>query len=195
MGEEIITFGNIEIEKRKFHHHKNLILLEYRDIYNIQVSSIVSSGEKNYKYFTGYIDDDDYIIKPLHIMLPKTSAYGKSYDGETKWMYYFIDDGDLLKKYNDIWNKVSNSMKKELDCEHIYNEIFLKTKIKSYGDHAKDFHDKEIPKVGSNYTCLEVQSIDFVLKKDEDYHHYHLLKKNVNALKKRKWWLGILMMT
>ena len=25
-------FGNIEIRKRKFHHHKNLILLEHGDI-------------------------------------------------------------------------------------------------------------------------------------------------------------------
>ena len=30
--------------------------------------------------------DDNYKIKPLCIMLPKTNAYGKNYDGETKWM-------------------------------------------------------------------------------------------------------------
>ena len=28
MSVEIIVFGNIELEKPKFHHHKNLILLE-----------------------------------------------------------------------------------------------------------------------------------------------------------------------
>ena len=31
-------------------------------------------------------------------MLPKTSAYVKSYDGQTKWAYFFIEDDDLLKK-------------------------------------------------------------------------------------------------
>ena len=31
-------------------------------------------------------------------MLPKTSAYVKSYDGQTKWVYLFIEDDDLLKK-------------------------------------------------------------------------------------------------
>ena len=37
---------------------------------------------------------NDHKVKPLHIMLPKTSAYVKSYDGQTKWMYFFItDDG------------------------------------------------------------------------------------------------------
>ena len=46
MGKEIITFGDIEIEKRKFHHRKNLISLEYVDIDNIMISRMVSSGEK-----------------------------------------------------------------------------------------------------------------------------------------------------
>ena len=26
---------------------------------------------------------------------------------------FLIEDDDLLKKYNDIWNKIGNSMKKE----------------------------------------------------------------------------------
>ena len=29
-------------------------------------------------------------------MLPKTSAYVKSYDGQTKWMYLLIEDNELL---------------------------------------------------------------------------------------------------
>ena len=40
-------------------------MLEDLNIDNIQVSSMVYSGEKSYKYFIAYIDDDDYIIKPL----------------------------------------------------------------------------------------------------------------------------------
>ena len=43
---------------------------------------------------------DDYEIKPLHIMLPKSSMYVKSYDGQTK-------ENELLKKYNAIWDKAS----------------------------------------------------------------------------------------
>ena len=51
---------------------------------------------------------------------------------------------------------VSNSMKKEFDSESIYNKKILKTKIKSNGDEATDFHDKEIPKKGSNNTFLSI---------------------------------------
>ena len=85
------------------------------DIDNILVTNKTSSGEKNYNALL----DSDYKIKPLFLMLPKTSAYVKGYDGETKSMYFSIEDGDLLNKYNNIWNKVSNSIKKELDSESI----------------------------------------------------------------------------
>ena len=61
-------------------------------------------------------------MKPLIKILLKTGSYVKRYDGGAfKWMYFLIDDEELLKKYNDIWNKVCNSMKKELDSESIYN--------------------------------------------------------------------------
>ena len=47
-------------------------------------------------YFIGRLYND-HKINPLPIMLPKTSAYVKSYDGQTKWMYFFIEDNNLLK--------------------------------------------------------------------------------------------------
>ena len=48
-------------------------------------------------------------------MLPKTSAYVKSYDGQTKWMYFLIEDDDLLKKYSTIWEKANAHIKNEFD--------------------------------------------------------------------------------
>ena len=62
----IKKFSVIEIEKRNFHHRKNLILLE--DVEKIQVSSMASSGKKKYKYFIGY-KDVDYKIQALRIVL------------------------------------------------------------------------------------------------------------------------------
>ena len=55
---------------------------------------------------------NDYNITPLHTMLPKTSAYVKSYDGQTKWMYFLIEDDDLLEKYKTVWDKASADIKK-----------------------------------------------------------------------------------
>ena len=47
----------------------------------------------------------------------KTSAYVKRYDGRNKWMYFLIEDDNLLEKYNAIWDKVSADIKKEFDSE------------------------------------------------------------------------------
>ena len=76
-------------------------MLEDVDIDNIQVSNIVSSGEKNYKYFITYKDgDDDYRIKPLNIMFPKYSCYLKSYDGEIKLMIFYGQRCWFVEKIN-----------------------------------------------------------------------------------------------
>ena len=83
-------------------------------------------------------------VKPLNIILPKTSACEKSYDGQTKWMYFLIEDDDLSEKYKTIWDKFSADIKKEFDSEPVYNKSYLKTKIKSHGDEVTDFYDKKV---------------------------------------------------
>ena len=98
-------------------------------------------------------------------MLTKTSC-----DGQNKWTYFLIEDDELLEKYNTIWDKVSEDIKKEFDSELVYNKEFLETKIKSHGDEVTDFYDKEVPKVDSNHTCLAVITLDSPLKKDENYY-------------------------
>ena len=116
---------------------------------------------------------DNHKVKPLHIMPTKTTAYVKSYDGQTKWMYFLIEDDDLLEKYNTIWDKVSADIKKDIDSESVYNKEFLKTKIKSHGDEVTDFYDKKI----SNHTCLAVISLDSALKKNDNYYPQVFLKE------------------
>ena len=51
------------------------------------------------------------------------SAYRKDFD-ETKYMLFLIKDDELLRKYNDISEKVKNVINKEFDSEPIYNEKF-----------------------------------------------------------------------
>ena len=37
----------------------------------------------------------------------------KSYDEQTKWIYFLIEDDDLLENYNTIWDQVSADIKKK----------------------------------------------------------------------------------
>ena len=116
---------------------------------------------------------NDNKIKPLH----KPRVCVKGYDGQTKWKYFLIEDDDLLKKYNTIWDKISDDIKKEFDNEPAYNKKCLKTKIKYRGVKVTDFYDKIFLKSDSNYICLAVISLDFALKKDDNYYSQVLLKE------------------
>ena len=77
-------------------------------------------------------------------MLHKTSIHVKSYDGQTKWIYFLNEDEDLFEKYNTVWDKVRADIKEEFDSEPIYNKKSLKIKIKSHVDEVTDFFDKKI---------------------------------------------------
>ena len=43
---------------------------------------------------------------------------------ETKYKYvsFYIKDEQLIEKYNEVWEKVKNSLKKEFDIEPAYNK-------------------------------------------------------------------------
>ena len=75
----------MKIKKDKFCRRKSSISLEDVGIEKVSICNKVSSGDKYYKYFIGY----------LYWLLPKTSAYVKSYDGQTKCLYFVIRDSDL----------------------------------------------------------------------------------------------------
>ena len=127
MGKEILAFGDIEIEKNIFYcyksRYKSLTFLKDVDTGKVLVPNKISFCEKNYKYFIGYLYND-HKVKTLHMMLPKTSAYVKSYHGQTKWVYFLIEGDNLLEKYNAIWHKVSADIKKEFDSKPVYKFFF-----------------------------------------------------------------------
>ena len=54
MGKEVLAAGVIGIEKHKFQFYKRKMQILKKEL----VSSKISSGEKNYKYFIGYLYDD-----------------------------------------------------------------------------------------------------------------------------------------
>ena len=55
---------------------------------------------------------------PLCILLPKLCAYKRDFD-ESKYISFWIKDIELSEKYNEIWKKFSNSIKKGFDSEPV----------------------------------------------------------------------------
>ena len=60
----------------------------------------------------------------------------------------------------------------------------MKTKIKSYGNEVTNSYDKNISKLDSNHTCLAVITLDYALKKNDNYYPQVFLKESKYIEKK-----------
>ena len=74
------------------------------------------------------------IMRPLCVKLPQIIGYVNCFDSN-KTMSFKVSDNKLLKKYNKIWERVSNLLDIKFDSEPLYddNDKYIKTKVKLYG--------------------------------------------------------------
>ena len=134
MSGKSINFEDKKISKSNFYKNKKLFNIHDLDVNKILVSKKESYGTNtSLKYFIGYNDDD--AIRPLFIKLPQMIGYVKNFDSN-ETMSFKVVDNKLLKKYNKIWEKISNLMNIEFDSEPVYsdNNKYIKTKIKMCED-------------------------------------------------------------
>ena len=52
-----------------------------------------------------------------------------NFDG-TKNMSFLIKNDEILEKFNEIWEKLSDSIKNEFNSDPVYNKKYLKTENK-----------------------------------------------------------------
>ena len=102
-------------------------------------------------------------------------------------MSFLIKNEELLEKYNEIWGKVSNNVKKGFDREPVYNEKYIKTEIKSYEEKINtNFQSNKVPKKGSQYICLSVILIDSVFRTGKNYYPQVFLEECKYVVKVKK---------
>ena len=112
----------------------------------------------------------------------------------TKYMSFLIKDDKLLEKYNEIWEKVKNIIKKEFDSEPVYKEKYLKAKIKHYNRKINtNFDNSKIPKEDSEFICLSAILIDSVFRTGKSFYPQVFLEKCKCIIKEKKL-LSILLM-
>ena len=81
-----------------------------------------------------------------------------------------MENDGLLEKYNEICEKVKNSIKEDFDSEPVYNEKYVNAKIKSYnGKINTSFQNNKIPEEGSLFICLLVVLIDSIFRTGKNY--------------------------
>ena len=83
--------------------------------------------------------------------------------------------------------KVKNTIKKEFDSEPVYNEKYVKAKVKSYnGKISTSFYKNKIPKEGSQFICLSVILIDSVFRTGKSYYLQMFLEECKYIVKEEK---------
>ena len=79
MSGKDINFDDKKIRKSTFYRNKKINRINNIDANNILISKKEPYGTKNsLKYFIGYNDND--IIRPLCIRLPKMTGYARKFD-------------------------------------------------------------------------------------------------------------------
>ena len=92
-----------------------------------------------------------------------------------------------MEKYNDIWKKIKDSLKRECDSKPVYNKIYIKAKVKSYnGNINTSFYNNKIRKADSQYICLSIILLDSVFRTGKNYYLQVFLEKCKYAAKGKK---------
>ena len=107
---------------------------------------------------------------------------------KTKFIYFLIKDEKLLEKYN--------IMKTKFGSNPVYNEKYVKTKMKVYDKKInRDFYSNKMPKESSEFLCLSVILLHSVYIKDNKYYPQVFLEECKYIIKEEKKSLKKLLLT
>ena len=110
-------------------------------------------NDDGFKYFIGYKEGE--IIKPLCIILPQMTGYIKYFENGGKNMSFVIKKDDLLDKYNEIWDKIKETLTIKFDSVPVFNEKYIKDKVREFNGAIKtNFLDNKIPKKNKHHACI-----------------------------------------
>ena len=145
MSEQTLKFSDIVVNKKEFFASKQAIPLNSVNTNNIVVSYRIKHNDNGFKYFIGYLHDDD-VIRPLCIILPQISGYIKYFDNSGENMSFEIEDESVYLKYTEIWNKIKDILNVKFHSQLTHDDKYIKTKVKTFNSMINTiFSGDEIP--------------------------------------------------
>ena len=122
---------------------KKVFQIDDIDANKILLSKKEPYGAKNaLKYFIGYNHND--VNRPLCLRLAQMTGYVKK-SNEIATMSFRVNNKQILKNYNEIWEKVEKLLRIDFESKPVYDDDdkYIKTKIKIYaGSMIINFHNK-----------------------------------------------------
>ena len=163
MREKTLKFDNIVVNKKEFHKSKQPINLDLVNVDQIVTSDKFKHSDDGFKYFIDYKEDD--IVKPLCIILLQMSGYIKYFENGGKSMSFMFKNDDMLDKYNEIWDKIKETLNVKFHSMSVYDEKYIKAKVREFNGVIKtNILGDEIPKENLHYACIACITIDFIIR-------------------------------
>ena len=100
------------------------------------------------------------------------NAYTKYFDKNNKYINLLVNNKKIFKKHSDICNKIKSLIKKEFNSEPVYNDKYIKTKIKIYNDRVyTNCQHNKMPKDNEYCAGLSVILLDSIfVNSDKEYY-------------------------
>ena len=108
------------------------------------------------------------------------SGYIKYFENAGRNMSFKIEDETVYLKYSEIWNKIKSVLNIKLHSQAIYDEKYIKTKVKTL------FSGNEIPREKMHYVCISAICVDFILRVDKKNYPQVYLEQCKHKIKKRE---------
>ena len=158
-----LVFGDTEVTKKEFYEGQEGIKLKDVIVNDIVVSQKIKGNIDILKYYIGYIVDDNVI--PLVLLLPIMFGWTKYFENGGKNMSFKIENDEVYLKYKSTWKKIKDLLNGiRLNSDVIYNDQYIKTKVKTFKMVKILFDNDEIPEERIEYECIPCISVDSVLK-------------------------------
>ena len=185
MSEKSLKFDNIRVNKKEFHKSKQRIDLDLINVDQIVVSDKLKHRDDCFKYFIGYKEGE--IVKSLCINLPQITGYIKYFENGDKNMSFMVKNDYVLDKYNEIWDKIKNTLNIKFHSMPVYDEKYIKAKLREFSGVIKtNFLGGEVPKGNEHYTCITCVTIDSVLRMEKKNYPQFCLEECKYRMKKTK---------
>ena len=105
---------------------------------------------------------------------------------ENVTMSFRVNNKQLLKNYNKIWEKIEKLTRIDFESKPVYgdDDKYIKTKIKIYaGSMITSFHNKKMPKEKAPCKYLLMIMLDSVIKANKNIILKHFRRMQIRARK------------
>ena len=115
------------------------------------------------------------------------TRYIKYFENGEKNMSFVIKDNDVLDKYNEIWDKIKETLSIKFHSMPVYDKKYVKAKVTEFKGVIKtNFLGDEVPKENEHYISIACITIGSFMRMEKKNYLQVYLEECKYRIKKTK---------